>query len=175
MAKKQPEKTNKNTKKKEAEKKKKLEEEEIDREEEDSMKSEEERSEKVEQEQFEELEKIKDIGPKVAQDIYNYFHDDYNLKFIEKLEKNGVVIISSTFEKSQKLAGLNLVFTGELNSLTRSEAQEKVRELGGEVSDSISKKTDYLVVGENPGSKFKKAQKMDIKIINETEFLNLLK
>lgn len=124
---------------------------------------------------LEELEKIKDIGPKVAQDIYNYFHDDYNLKFIEKLEKNGVVIISSTFEKSQKLAGLNLVFTGELNSLTRSEAQEKVRELGGEVSDSISKKTDYLVVGENPGSKFKKAQKMNIKIIDENEFLNLLK
>jgi len=124
---------------------------------------------------IEELEKIKDIGPKVASDVYNYFHDDYNLKFIEKLEKNGVVITGSTFEKSQKLAGLNFVFTGELNSLTRSEAQEKVRELGGEVSESISKKTDYLVVGENPGSKFKKAQEMNIKIINETEFLNLLK
>lgn len=123
----------------------------------------------------EELEKIKDIGPKVAQDIYNYFHDDYNLKFVEKLEKNGVSIEKPILEKSQKLAGLSFVFTGELNSLTRTEAQMRVRELGGSVSDSISQKTNYLVVGENPGSKLKKAQELNIKIINENEFLNLLK
>ncbi|MDD5639029.1 MAG: NAD-dependent DNA ligase LigA, partial [Candidatus Pacebacteria bacterium] len=120
------------------------------------------------------LEKIKDIGPVTAENIYNWFHNKKNIEFLEKLEKAGIKIINEKKE-GEKLKGKTFVFTGELNSMTREEAKEKVRNLNGEVSESISRKTDYLVVGENPGSKLEKAQKIGIKIINEKEFLDLIK
>jgi len=120
------------------------------------------------------LEKIKDIGPVTAENIYNWFHNKKNIEFLEKLEKAGIKIINEKKE-GEKLKGKTFVFTGELNSMTREEAKEKVRDLNGEVSESISRKTDYLVVGENPGSKLEKAQKIGIKIINEKEFLDLIK
>ena len=120
------------------------------------------------------LEKIKDIGPVTAENIYNWFHNKKNIEFLEKLEKAGIKIINEKKEGG-KLKGKTFVFTGELNSMTREEAKEKVRKLNGEVSESISRKTDYLVVGENPGSKLEKAQKRGIKIINEKEFLDLIK
>ena len=120
------------------------------------------------------LEKIKDIGPVTAENIYNWFHNKKNIEFLEKLEKAGTKIINEKKEGG-KFKEKTFVFTGELNSMTREEAKEKVRNLNGEVSESISRKTDYLVVGENPGSKLEKAQKRGIKIINEKEFLDLIK
>ncbi|MCK4755742.1 NAD-dependent DNA ligase LigA, partial [candidate division WOR-3 bacterium] len=73
------------------------------------------------------------------------------------------------------LKGKTFVFTGELDSMTRQEAQSKIRKLGGHPSSSVSKKTDFVVAGRDPGSKYKKAKKLGVKTISEQEFLNMIK
>jgi len=125
---------------------------------------------------LEELEKIKDIGPVVAKSIFNWFSLERNIKFLERLKEAGVSIkYQKTKPKRQKLTGKIFVFTGALATMTREQAKEKIRELGGEVSESVSKKTDFVVVGKDPGSKYEKAKKLGIKIINEQEFLTMIK
>lgn len=120
----------------------------------------------------EELEAIGNIGPVVSSFIYKWFSDIKNRKYLEKLKK--VVEISNIKEtKSEKLKGKSFVFTGELNSITREKAKEKVRMLGGKVSSSVSENIDYLVLGDNPGSKLKRAKEKEIKIIKENDFLKL--
>jgi len=122
----------------------------------------------------ENLEAIDGIGPKVAQSIINWFSNKKNIEFLKKLEEIGIKLkIEKPTKKNQKLEGKSFVFTGELESISREKAQEKVRELGGKTPSSISKKTDFLVVGKNPGSKYEKAKKWGIKIINEKEFFKL--
>jgi len=122
------------------------------------------------------LQIIPDVGPKVAQSIYDWFHSERNIKFLEKLEKAGIKIESDKRqETSDKLKGKTFVFTGELETMSREAAKEKVRELGADVSESVSKKTDYVVVGSEPGSKYEKAKKLGVKIIDEKEFLAILK
>ncbi len=123
---------------------------------------------------FEDLIKIKDIGEKVAQSIIEFFSVDRNLKVIEKLEKAGVNFHRKQIIKGEKFKGKTFVFTGELKTYTRNEAKKIVETLGGKVSSSVSKKTDFVVVGENPGSKFTKAKSLGIKILNEEEFLKLI-
>jgi DNA ligase (NAD+) len=123
---------------------------------------------------LEDLSKIPDVGPIVAQSIYKYFRNDYNLKFINKLIKNGVKIINEK-EISGPLKSQVFIFTGSLDSMSREEAQEKVRALGGEAVDSVTKEVTSVVIGENPGSKYEKAKKLNKKILNEKEFLKLLK
>jgi DNA ligase (NAD+) len=133
--------------------------------------------EKLKQASFGELEKIKDIGPIAAKSIYQWFHQKRNLKFLEKLKKAGVRIKRIKNHKSRvekKLKGKIFVLTGGLNSFTREEAKEKIRELGGEVSESVSRKTDFLVVGKNPGSKLAKAEKLGARIIGEEEFREMI-
>ncbi len=123
----------------------------------------------------ENLEAVDGIGPKVAQSIINWFSNKKNIEFLKKLEEVGIKLkIEKPTKKNQKLEGKSFVFTGELESISREKAQEKVRELGGKTPSSISKKTDFLVVGKNPGSKYGKAKKWGIKIINEKEFLELI-
>ncbi len=123
---------------------------------------------------LEELQKIPDIGPKVAESIRGWFRDEKNLKLLEKLEKAGVRMEYQKPEiKSRKLAGRAFVLTGVLSSMSRGEAKEKIRALGGGVSESVSGKTDYLVAGENPGSKLDKARRLGVPIIGEKEFLEL--
>jgi len=129
--------------------------------------------ENLEKATLEELKEIPDIGEIVAESIYKWFKDKTNLKFIKELLEAGVKIIPPKKIK-MKLKGKSFVFTGTLKSMTRDEASEKVRLLGGDVSSSVSKNTDYVVVGENPGSKYKKAKKLKVKIINEKEFLRLI-
>lgn len=125
---------------------------------------------------LEELQKLPDIGPIVAQSIYNWFKDKHNIALLEKLEKNGVKIKQAKIErKKQVLEGKTFVLTGTLAGLTRDGAKAKIRELGGEVSSSVSKNTDFVVAGEEPGSKFEKAKKLGVKIINEEEFVKLIK
>jgi len=132
--------------------------------------------EKIKNSSKEELEKINDIGPKMAESIYNWFRDKKNLEFLQKLDKVDIVITSQKSKiKSQKLANKIFVLTGELESMAREEAKEKIRELGGDVSGSVSKNTDFVVVGAEPGSKFDKANKLGLKIINEKEFLKMIK
>ena len=129
--------------------------------------------ENLEKATLEELKEIPDIGEIVAESIYKWFKDKRNLKFIKELLEAGVKIIPPKKIK-MKLKGKSFVFTGALKSMTRDEASEKVRLLGGDVSSSVSKNTDYVVVGENPGSKYKKAKKLGVKMISEKEFLKLI-
>jgi len=119
----------------------------------------------------EELKNINDIGEVVANSIVSYFKDINNLNLIEKLLNHVEVFYE---EKEEKLKGLSFVLTGTLLKITRDEAKERIRKLGGEVSFSVSIKTDYLIIGENPGSKYEKAKKLGVKIISEKEFYELL-
>ncbi len=132
--------------------------------------------EKLEKYSLEELKNIKDIGPIVAKSIYNFFNNKNNLQFIKKLRKIGIKIkIKKIIRKNQKFKDLIFVLTGTLSSISRREAEEKIRSLGGEISGSISSKTDYLIVGKEPGLKLKKARKLSTKIIQEKDFVKMLK
>lgn len=125
---------------------------------------------------IDDLQKIPDIGPAVAKSIYDWFHNERHIKFLEKLEKVGIEIeVAHLKAKSSKLEDLTFVLTGTLESMSREEAKEKIRELGGDVSESVSRKTDYVVVGSEPGSKFENAKHLGVKTIDEKEFLDLLK
>lgn len=125
---------------------------------------------------IEDLSKIDGIGEIVGQTIINYFKNKKNLELIEKLKKFGIRFKSKKqISKKAFLRGKTFVFTGELDSMTRQEAQSKIRKLGGHPSSSVSKKTDFVVAGRDPGSKYKKAKKLGVKTISEQEFLNMIK
>lgn len=118
--------------------------------------------------------KIPNIGPEVARSVLEYFSKKENKEFLEKINKAGVKIISPKITKFlEKIRSKIFVLTGGLETLTRDEAKEKVRELGGDISSSVSKETDYVVAGSEPGEKYDKAKKLGIKIIDEKEFINL--
>lgn len=127
----------------------------------------------------EELQKVKDIGPVVAKSISNWFSQKRNIKFLEKLKKTRIKIKNPAYIKvsagKQKLKGKIFVLTGGLQTITREEAKEKIRLFGGEISGSVSKKTDFVIVGKEPGSKYEKAKKLGIKTIGEQDFLKMLK
>ncbi len=120
-----------------------------------------------------ELEEVRDIGPVVAQSIFDWFHNKDNLAFLKKLKEKGVGYEKNK-EKTGKLKGLKFVITGTLKSLSREEAREKIEREGGEVFSSVSQKIDYLILGENPGSKYNKAKQLGVKILKEEEFLRIL-
>jgi len=125
---------------------------------------------------IEDLSKIDGIGEIVGQSIINYFKNKKNLELIKKLKKFGIRFKSKKqVSKKAFLKGKTFVFTGELDSMTRQEAQSKIRKLGGHPSSSVSKKTDFVVAGRDPGSKYKKAKKLGVKTISEQEFLNMIK
>ena len=122
----------------------------------------------------EELEEIPGIGPEVAKSIYEFFHDEKNRRLIKRLLDAGIKIKDEVKEeKALPLEGKRFVFTGALNTLKRSEAKRIVTELGGEVQSTVGKKTDFVVIGENPGSKFEKAKRLGIRTITEDEFLEM--
>lgn len=129
---------------------------------------------------FSELASIPGIGPITATSIKNFFKAEQNVEMIKKLEETGFYFRRTEEEEKEKelpqpLAGQNVVFTGELEHFTRKEAQHIISLLGGNPTNSVTRKTSFVVVGENPGSKFAKAQKLGIKILNEEEFLRMLK
>lgn len=125
---------------------------------------------------MEDLQQIPDIGPTVAQSIYDWFHDEHNLRLLEKLEKVGIEIeVKKPEARIQKLGGKIIVVTGELDSMSREQAKVKIRELGGDFSTSVSKNTDFVVIGKNPGSKYDRAKELGVKIIGEEEFLKIIK
>lgn len=124
---------------------------------------------------LEELQKIPDIGPIVAESIYNWFQKPYNKKLLEKFDKVGLHIIEEKPTKeSTKLAGKTFVLTGSLESMGREEAKDKIRDLGGDISSSVSKETDYVIAGAESGSKYDRAKKLGVKILDEEEFLEML-
>src|SRR3989339_702529 len=122
----------------------------------------------------EDLENIPDIGPVVAESLFEWFRNEKNVEILNKLQKNGVALKVERKSKKQALEGKKFVLTGSLNSLTRNEAKAKIRELGGEMSSAVSSKTDYVIVGDNPGSKYDKAKKLGIEILNEDKFQKLI-
>jgi len=123
----------------------------------------------------EKLENIFDIGEKVAFSINQFFKNQENIAIFKKLEINGVNIKSNNYQqKNENIMGKSFLFTGTLNKLSRSSAQEIVENSGGKVLSSVSSKLDFLVLGENPGSKKEKAQQKKVKIISEKEFLELI-
>jgi len=126
---------------------------------------------------LEELQQVNDVGPRVAESLSEWFQSRENKKLIEELVKNGVKIEVQKLSNKEikKLSGLTFVLTGTLQTMTRDEAKEKIRALGGEVSESVSKKTSYVVAGESAGSKLQKAQKLGVKIIDEKKFSELIK
>ncbi|MCX8021725.1 MAG: NAD-dependent DNA ligase LigA [Syntrophorhabdaceae bacterium] len=121
----------------------------------------------------EELLGIKEIGPEVSSSIVSFFRDKKNLETIERMLKAGVTF--ETKEETRKpLSGLTFIFTGSLKSMTRDEARTKVEALGAKTTSSISKNIDYVVVGEEAGSKLDKAKKLGLKTIDEEAFIQLI-
>ncbi len=117
---------------------------------------------------------IENIGGVVSQSVFDYFHQAENAKFIQKLLANGVEIINPEKQKKGKLTGKTFVITGTLGSMSRDEAKQKIKSLGGKIVENVSKKTDYVVVGYDPGSKYDKAQKLGVSILDEKKLLQLL-
>lgn len=125
----------------------------------------------------EELQTIPGIGPSTAESIVVFFRQPETRALIEKLRKAGVRLAEEKLKEEgvKPLAGKTFVFTGTLSRFKREEAEELVRKLGGEATGSVSRRTSFVVVGENPGSKFDKARELNVKTINEEEFLKMLK
>ncbi len=124
----------------------------------------------------EELKEIDGVGVEVSSAVIEFLKDKENIKFIEKMLYNGVRVLNQIKKAvGGKLSGQIFVLTGTLSTLSRDEAKEKIRALGGNVVESVSKKTTAVVAGQEPGSKLAKAEKLGIKILDENNFLTLLK
>lgn len=131
--------------------------------------------EKVINASFEEINTIHDVGDVVAKSAYEFFQDVHNKALIKKLLHHGVHIQSEKKVSTKTaLTGKKIVVTGTLDSLSRDEAKARIRAVGGDWVASVSKNTDYVVVGSEPGSKADKAKKLGVKIISEKEFFRLL-
>jgi DNA ligase (NAD+) len=125
----------------------------------------------------EDLSKIHEVGPKVAEAIVNFFREKENMHFIEKLKKAGVKVKApgTRHLAPGPLKGKTFVFTGGMTHYTRPDAEELVRKLGGNASGSVSKRTDYVVTGTEPGSKYDKAKELGVEILTEDEFVKMVK
>ena len=119
---------------------------------------------------------INGIGPKIAESVHGYFTQETNASVVDKLQRGGVNMIEVVSESSSdtSLDGLRFVVTGRLLNYSRSEIQDRIKDLGGAVSGSISKRTDFLVAGEGGGSKLAEAHKLEVDVLNEEEFERLL-
>ncbi|MES2470881.1 MAG: NAD-dependent DNA ligase LigA [Patescibacteria group bacterium] len=127
---------------------------------------------------YEDLEKINGIGPVVAKAITEWFKEPVHKKLVENLLKELTVALPEAVTKPASelpLSGKTFVLTGTLSSMSRDEAGEKIRALGGSVSGSVSAKTDYVVAGESAGSKLDKAEQLGVKVLNEEAFVSFLK
>lgn len=120
------------------------------------------------------LEQVRGIGEVVAESLLLWLSEFQNQKLMSDLVARGVVVGRVSVSNHRPLAGKTFVLTGELDTMTRDEAKEAIRAQGGEVSSSVSKNTDYVVAGSDPGSKFQKAQSLEIPILDEKKFKNML-
>ena len=125
----------------------------------------------------EQLLALEDVGVKVAGSIHRFFHDDDNLAMLQELEELGISLKNQKKQvaDNDELAGQTFLFTGSLMQLKRTDAEEMVEKNGGKIVSGVSSKLNYLVVGEDAGSKLEKAKKIQsIKIINEEDFIKML-
>ena len=121
------------------------------------------------------LQQAEEVGPKVAALIRGFFDEPRNRELVERLRAQGLVFTHMRTVKSGTLAGKTFVLTGTLPTLTREEAKARIEAAGGKVAGSVSKKTHYVVAGEDAGSKLKKAQTLGVEILNEAALLDMLK
>ena len=124
---------------------------------------------------LEELAKIEGIGDIIAKSIFDFFHDEENLKMIEEIKEIGINPQAKAKPKSDKLSGKTFVLTGTLQNMTRDEASAIIKSHGGKTSSSVSKKTSYVLAGENAGSKLDKALDLGVIILTEDDFLEMIK
>jgi DNA ligase (NAD+) len=122
----------------------------------------------------EELERVQEVGPRVAAAVHEFFAEERNRELIERLRKAGLTFTAERRKRSAKLEGLTFVLTGTLPTLTRDEAKDRIEASGGRVSGSVSKKTSYVVAGEEAGSKLDKARDLKVPVIGESELLEML-
>ena len=126
---------------------------------------------------YEELINIKDIGNVIAESVYEYFRNDENLQLIGRLKDLGLnmIYLGKEIKEDTLFSGKTFVLTGTLENITRSGAKEKIESLGGKTTDSVTSKTDIVIVGSSPGSKYDKALKLGIEIWDEAKFLEKIK
>ena len=122
----------------------------------------------------EELERVEEVGPRISQAILEFFAQPANLALVESLRKAGVDMTAEKKQRSTQLAGLTFVLTGTLPTLTRDEAKKRIEEAGGKTAGSVSKKTSYVVAGEEAGSKLDKAIELKVPVLDEAGLLALL-
>ncbi len=122
----------------------------------------------------EELESVNEVGPKVSEAIRDYFAEPRNRELVEHLRAAGLKFTAEKKKKSSELEGMTFVLTGTLPTMTREEAKERIEAAGGRVSGSVSKKTSYVVAGDDAGSKLEKAQQLKVAILSEAELLSML-
>ncbi len=130
--------------------------------------------EKIMDSSVEDINEIENIGPAVSESVYKFFREKNNINFLNKLKEKGVVIEKVKKTEKGKFSGMTFVLTGTLSSMSREIAKEKILALGGKVSGSVSKNTNYVVAGEDAGSKLATAQKLGVKVLSEEEFLGFL-
>ena len=123
----------------------------------------------------ESLSEIDGIGDKMGESVYEFFHDEENLKLIYELKELGIDPVANNEKKSDVLGGKTFVLTGTLQNMTRDEASEIIKQHGGKTSSSVSKKTDFVLAGENAGSKLDKAKDLGVIILTENDFLEMIK
>jgi DNA ligase (NAD+) len=125
---------------------------------------------------LDELQLADEVGPKVAESVYQFFHEPSNLELLDRLRSAGLnFLYASTRPKGGPLTGKTFVLTGSLANLSRDEAKKLIESAGGKVSGAVSRKTSYVVAGEDPGSKFTKAQELGVPTLTEQELLELIK
>ena len=130
--------------------------------------------EEIKNASVETLSAIDGIGDKIAKGIYEFFHDEINLKMLDEFKELGFKFENKVQNRTNELDGKTFVLTGTLNSMTRDEAGDKIKMRGGKTSSSVSKKTSYVVAGASPGSKLDKAEQLGVIILKEDEFLKLI-
>jgi len=123
----------------------------------------------------EELQEVGEVGPRIAASIREFFAEEKNRTLIERLRVAGLRMSGEKKVRGTQLAGLTFVLTGTLPTYSRDEAKKRIEDAGGKVSGSVSKKTDYVVAGEEAGSKLDKAQALGVKVIGEAELLAMLR
>jgi DNA ligase (NAD+) len=122
----------------------------------------------------EDLESVDEVGPRVAQAIHEFFAEDKNRALVEKLREAGLTFTAEKKQKSAQLKGMTFVLTGTMGDLTREEAKARIEAAGGRVSGSVSKKTSYVVAGEEAGSKLDKARELKVPVIEQAQLLEML-
>jgi len=122
----------------------------------------------------EELERVEEVGPRISQAILEFFSQPANRELVARLKAIGVDMTAEKKQRSSQLAGLTFVLTGTLPTLTRDEAKAKIEAAGGKTAGSVSKKTSYVVAGEEAGSKLDKARELNVQVIDEAGLLKLL-